>query len=173
MLSNNYLIYIRLIKWASIVTVIVGLLYIGYAMMINQRQSILPNDQDAILEDSAAKPEVFQEAISLESPELLEQRDIFSSKPIVGTSTDQSAEGELPSNLKVVGILVGHPSQIIVENIMLKETYFINEGETQGGVRLERVYPDKIVINYLNQEMSVPINKSAIVNPVVNNVQIP
>jgi type II secretory pathway component PulC len=88
-------------------------------------------------------------------------RDIFS----MGTAVDLSGVentpiGQLPDHFKIVGILIAHPSQIIIEDRLANKTYFINEGSPQAGIKIMRVRKDQMIINYQGQNISVPIDKN-------------
>jgi hypothetical protein len=175
--------WIRLTKWFLILTIILGAGYILNFMLNNQRYSSAPQTQEPLQAGQVPGQETMEESrMSLEQiSSVINQRDIFQAKAETAISSGQAAAaptGELPANLKVVGILVGRPSQIIIEDATIRQTYFINEGETQGGIRLQRVDPDKFVINYLDQDIAININQAvkgepSVVNPIINNVQIP
>ena len=60
----------------------------------------------------------------------------------------------------MVGILIAHPSQIIIEDTLVNKTYFIDEGSAQAGIKIVRVNNDQMVINYQGQDIPVPITKN-------------
>jgi len=95
------------------------------------------------------------------NPSIGQERDVFSlaSEAPSGTIIN-TPKGQLPNNLKVVGILIGHPSQIIIEDSLSNKTYFINEGNVQAGIRIEQVSVDKMIINYQGQDIPIPITKN-------------
>ena len=66
-------------------------------------------------------------------------RDIFSSASPSVPFVPSAGETELPVNLKVVGIVVGKPSEIIIEDSSVHQTYFIPEGQSQGGITLQKI----------------------------------
>ena len=88
-------------------------------------------------------------------------RDIFSLSTDAGLSgaVEITPKGQLPAYLKVVGILIGHPSQIIIEDSNAQRTYFIGEKTPQGGIKIVQAGRDQIIINYQGQDISVPVNK--------------
>ena len=89
-------------------------------------------------------------------------RDIFSMTTVDGSSStaESTPKGQLPDHLKVVGILIAHPSQIIIEDSSVNKTYFIDEANPQGGIKIVKVGPDQMVINYQGQNIPVPITKN-------------
>jgi hypothetical protein len=92
----------------------------------------------------------------------VQARDIFSLTAEVSPSgnVENTPKGQLPAHLKVVGILISHPSQIIIENAFEKKTYFIDEGGSpQDGIKIVRVGKDQMIINYQGEEISVPVSK--------------
>jgi type II secretory pathway component PulC len=91
-----------------------------------------------------------------------QSRDIFSLAADVSPSgaVENTPKGQLPDHLKIVGILIGHPSQVIIEDEFSKKTYFIDEGNPQGGIKIVQVSHDQMVINYQGQNIFIPVNKN-------------
>lgn len=89
-------------------------------------------------------------------------RDIFSMTPTESPSgpVENTPKGQLPDHFKIVGILISHPSQIIIEDTNVKQTYFIDEGKSQAGIKIVRVSGNQMIINYQGQDISVPITKN-------------
>ncbi len=131
---------------------------------------LFKNQDNSMLENSGIVP---AKAIGLVSPSPAfdlkpydasadaQARDIFS-LTAVGPSgaVENTPKGQLPAHLKIVGILIAHPSQIIIEDSFAHKTYFIDEGNPQAGIKIVRVNKDQMVINYQGQDIPVPINKS-------------
>ena len=88
-------------------------------------------------------------------------RDLFSTAPIDNRSGQaaNTPAGQLPGYLKIVGIVVAHPSQIIIEDTSANKTYFVDEGTEQDGVKIVRVSNDRMTISYLGQEIPVGIHR--------------
>jgi len=88
-------------------------------------------------------------------------RDIFTIVTDVQSTgnVDSTPKGQLPDHLKVVGLIIGHPSQIIIEDSMVNQTYFIEEGKPQAGINIVKVDPDKMIINYQGQSIPIPVTK--------------
>ena len=96
-----------------------------------------------------------------ETGDMAPVRDIFSlAAPNPSGVSTSTPKGQLPDHLKVVGILIAHPSQIIVEDTSLNTTFFIDEGQTQDGISLAKVSHDQVTVNYQGQDINVPISKS-------------
>ena len=89
-------------------------------------------------------------------------RDIFSLTPPAASSgsAENTPKGQLPDHLKVVGVLIGHPSQIIIEDSSSNNTYFIDEGQAQDGIKIVKALRNQITINYQGQDISVPVTKN-------------
>jgi len=88
-------------------------------------------------------------------------RDIFSLTTTVSSSSavENTPKGQLPDHLKVVGILIAHPSQIIIEDTSSNTTYFIDDDHPQDGIKMLKAGPDQIIINYQGQDIIVPVTK--------------
>jgi type II secretory pathway component PulC len=101
-------------------------------------------------------------AFDLKSYDASEARDVFSLPTAVNTSgtVEGSPQGQLPEHLKIVGLLIAHPSQIIIEDDLADKTYFIKEGSSEAGIKIVRVSKNQMIINYQGQEISVPISKN-------------
>jgi len=88
-------------------------------------------------------------------------RDIFSLATTTPSGAVESTpKGQLPDHLKVVGILIGHPSQIVIEDTSSNSSYFVDEAHPQGGIKMVKVGHDQMVINYQGQDIIVPITKN-------------
>ena len=121
---------------------------------------------------SEKSSDVPMEAVSLPSPAFdlkasdapadAPVRDIFSlDTAVTSTGTGESApKGQLPEHLKIVGIVIAHPSQIIVEDSLAHKTYFIDEGAPQAGIKIMQVNKNQMTINYQGQDISVAIHKN-------------
>ena len=92
-------------------------------------------------------------------------RDIFSSvSPAVSAFTQPVSESELPANLKVVGVVIGQPSEIIIEDTSARQTYFILEGQSQGGIMLQRISNGQAVLSYQGKNIIVKVKGSRAVS---------
>ena len=87
-------------------------------------------------------------------------RDLFSlSTPAPAGAVENTPKGQLPDHLKITGILIGHPSQIVINDTTTNTTYFIDEGQTQGGIKIVKAGRDQLIINYQGQDIPVPVVK--------------
>lgn len=90
----------------------------------------------------------------------VEIRDIFStSQENASNPVEKTPAGQLPAHLKIVGIVIAQPSQIIIEDSWGNKTYFIDEDKTVAGIKIVKVSGDRMVINYNGQEITIPVQK--------------
>jgi len=130
---------------------------------------LLSKDQDNPISESGSVP---TKEIGLVSPALVldlklhdasivsQARDIFSLSVGPSGAVENTPKGQLPNHLKIVGILIAHPSQIIIENTFAKKTYFIDEANPKAGIKIVRVEKNQMIINYQGQDISLPISKN-------------
>ncbi len=164
---------LRLTKWLFVVLTLGALGYMAQFFM-----KAYPNT--ALVVESAALPR--EEPVEPAAPDLpmvsydqlaqaVASRNIFSSTASAQTAAaEQTPLGQLPSHLKIVGILIANPSQIVIEDAQVKQTYFITQGAPQGGIDIARVNGHQMVLSYQGQEIAVELNKKTMVdaNPDVN-----
>jgi hypothetical protein len=153
--------FLRLIQRLSVVVTIVSVLYVVFFFLFKNKDNGFPIQSSAV----PAK------GIDLVSPSSMfgikpytlsvDARDVFSLNPVnpSGAEATQTPKGQLPDHFKIVGILIAHPSQIIIEDSLVNKTFFINEGTPQDGISIVRVGRDQMVINYQGQNISIPVNK--------------
>ena len=137
--------------------------FVFYLLFKNHQEIIVDNDGVGTTQNIRAI--LSEENFDLNPDTSLadsQSRDIFSLSPDNNASVSAvpAPHGELPSNIKIVGLLVAHPSQIILEDSLTNKTYFINEGDTQDGVRIVKSSHDQMTINYQGQDINVPIHKN-------------
>ncbi|MEI8012845.1 MAG: hypothetical protein WCI27_10285 [Candidatus Omnitrophota bacterium] len=76
-------------------------------------------------------------------------RDFFASvKTASAVSAARDAKTAVKGRHKVVGILIGPPAQVVIEDREKKRTYFIEQGQTQDEISLQSVDKEKFVISY-------------------------
>jgi hypothetical protein len=92
--------------------------------------------------------------------EQLARRSIFEFGPVnagtvpeVGGSTQQ-----LPGNFKIVGILIGRPSEVIIEDTQMQQTYFVKEGDASGPIQVFDVSQNRAVVTYQGQTFEVNLH---------------
>ena len=154
---------IRLVQRVSMILTLCCCVYVFvFLFSKNQDQSVL--ESPSVLTKGAvalAPSETFD--LKLYNPSANTQtRDIFSLTPDTAApgAVANTPKGQLPANLKVVGIVVSKPSQIIIEDSSANTTYFVTEGNPQGSIKIVKVSPDQMVINYQGQDIDVPIAKN-------------
>ena len=95
----------------------------------------------------------------------INQRDVFSTAalnapPPASTQTAAAASGPaLPLNYKIVGIVLGDPSEVVIEDTNLKQTLFFVEGETRGDIKIEHISQGGVAINYQGQTQQLKIKE--------------
>ena len=90
----------------------------------------------------------------------VQARDIFSLASVNPSGVvENTPKGQLPNHLKVVGILIAHPSQIVIEDTFSNTTYFIDQENPQDGIKIVKVGRDQMTINYQGQDIILPVNK--------------
>lgn len=68
----------------------------------------------------------------------------------------QVLNGQLPANLKVVGIMIGQESQVVLEDINNHQIYFIDE-HSSGENKLLSVLDNQVLIRYQGQQIKIPL----------------
>jgi len=156
---------ISIIRWVQLLSMILTICCCAYVVLF----LMLKNQENFIGGNAAVSP---KDAELIESPMTFDlkpfdasnnaqARDIFSlTVPSPTAVMPSTPKGQLPDHLKVVGILVGKPSQIVIEDTSVSSTYFINEGHPQNGIRIVRVEPNQMVINYQGQDIDISISKN-------------
>jgi hypothetical protein len=102
--------------------------------------------------------------------ELLASRDIFN--PIKRVLLEQttapvSLKPEapprdpevLPVHLKVVAVVADKKFQVVIEDLNLKQTFFIDRGVERDGFRIDRVEGKKVFLIYQGAEYVIPFGR--------------
>ena len=157
--------FIRFIQRLSIVLTLSCCAYIIFFFFTKNQDILIPeNDAVASTQGVALMTPSPSTAFDLKPFDALadsQGRDIFSLTPSVPSGAAKSTpKGQLPDNLKIVGILIAHPSQIVIEDTSTNSTYFIDEGESKDGVKIVKVDQDRMTINYQGQDIVVPVSKN-------------
>jgi len=130
--------------------------YIVYFMVTHNNLSFSPE-----LSGSAVKP---AEVTVFEIPPYeiyavkIKKRDLFSSSINSSDFAQLSgtfSEGALPSNLKVVGIILGKPVEVVLEDTALHQTIFIKQGQINNNISIEKVDGQQLILNYQGQQVSI------------------
>ncbi len=113
----------------------------------------LPEAPEEAPEIVPQEPAPAQELVSDTYPEGMEARDMFQApweKPAAVTPAGNAAV-ELAKTLKVVGILLDAEPKAIIEDMAMKQTFFVSPGEHVGGALLEEVKEDRVILIF-NEE---------------------
>ena len=153
---------IRLVQRLSMLLTLGCFLYIAFFLISKAKEDVLPDNSSAVASSSMGSVSVSPLlAIQTDSSVNTQARDIFSlSTDSAGAVLEATPKGQLPNHLKVVGIVVAHPSQIIIEDSLVNKTYFIDETHPDGGVKIVKTGRDQMIINYQGQDIPVAITKN-------------
>ena len=156
--SDNVL---KIVEQILVVIVAACLCYVVFFIMTRQQNVSM----QAVTASVAVQEPNFEEALAHVFPGLSnndamgveEGRDIFSSASRLPAAAVALSGNGLPDNYKVVGIIVGNPSEVVIEDNQTKQTYFIQQGQTQGGISLERVENGQAFLNYQGKEIAIKV----------------
>jgi len=155
---------IRLVQRLSIFVTVVCCAYVIFFLFFKNHDTFIPENTSDVPANGVVLPSptpVF-DLKHFDASVGAQARDIFS-MTTMGNPTgvvERPAKGQLPEHLKIVGILIGHPSQIIIEDTLAGKTYFIDETSPQAGIKIVRVLQDQMIINYQGQDIPVPVKKN-------------
>jgi len=150
---------------------LVGVLFFTVYKNYQETQQLKIQAEDLLPVKSAAdQPVVFQDPQPFSTYESqLSKRDLFQApqpKVVVPEQPVQPVEEQavqtmeaLPEHLKIVGIVVGEPTEVIIEDTKAQQTFFVREGENMGDFAMQRSGEDKIIIKYQGQNFQVPIRQ--------------
>lgn len=163
---ENYLVWpiVRLVQRLSMVLTFGCAIYVVYFLLMGNRGDPVSIERSDILIKDAAliSPAPALDVKPYEAAVPAKDRDIFSSYSAVETSGsgENTPKGQLPAHLKIVGVLIADISQVIIEDASAKQTYFIDEGSSQAGIKVVQAHKDRVVINYQGQDIAVPVTKN-------------
>lgn len=150
---------VYIIQKLLLVTTAGLLIYAGMTLM-----KPLPAPDVSISTDAIQKapqpPVADMTAYMAQNPQdVITTRDVFSSveMPTDLLQTSTSIAGTLPGNFKIVGIVIGKPSEIIIEDSATRQTYFLKESERAAGIEVERFKGQEVLLKYQGQGVSVPL----------------
>ena len=133
--------------------------YQGGADLVDYKMSDKPANA-ALVQDSLRVPK----SLDLYTFQI-NQRDIFSattgnaqSQPALQTAAGSSV-AQLPASYKIVGIVLGKPSEVVIEDTSLKQTLFMLEGETQGDIKVEHIDKDGVTLIFQGQTQQLKIKE--------------
>jgi type II secretory pathway component PulC len=93
----------------------------------------------------------------------INERDVFvKSEELKVVQQAGAADVQLPPNFKVVGIVFSNPAQVIIEDQVAHQTYFIAENAPSNGISIKRVLSNKIILSYQNQDIEINVKGNQI-----------
>jgi len=154
---------IRLVQRLSIFVTIACCAYVILFLLFKNRDTFIPENNSIVPSkgiELVSSSSVF-DLKPFDATAGAQARDIFSMTTQAPSGpVENTPKGQLPNHLKIVGVLIAHPSQIIIEDTLANKTYFIDEGAPQAGIKIVQVGRDQMVINYQGQDIPVPVNKN-------------
>jgi hypothetical protein len=154
---------IRLVQRLSMILTLSSCVYLIFFLLFRNHDNSMPVGSNAAALKGAvlASPIPVLDLNPNAGPASAQARDIFSLSDVGPSGAiENTPKGQLPAHLKIVGILVADPSQIIIEDTFAKKTYFIDEYHPQDGIKIVQVKANQMLINYQGQDIHVPINKN-------------
>jgi type II secretory pathway component PulC len=156
---------IRLVQRLSMILTLGCSAYVIFFLLFKNQENSIPENNSNVSTKGIGlvlPSPVFDLTPYQETGQIDQARDIFSLPTNIAPSgtVENTPKGQLPGHLKVVGIAVGHPSQIVIEDSFANKTYFVDEGNPQAGIKIVKVSKDQMIINYQGQDIAVPINKN-------------
>ncbi|MBF0490276.1 MAG: hypothetical protein HQL15_06600 [Candidatus Omnitrophica bacterium] len=147
--------------------IILSIGYMGY-FFFNQNKmmnslAVLPpeasidlNNRDTMVSMTEARSyDVFTNQI--------DARDIFSSPKQENLAKQSNPAGQLPDNLKVVGIVFANPVQVVIEDTTNHQTFFIEQGAApENGISIKSALKDKVILMYQGQDIEVQVKGNQI-----------
>lgn len=90
--------------------------------------------------------------------ESLQARNLFAAQDVQDTQAKATASFlEMVSKLKLQGIISGPNPQAIIEDTKTRQVYFVAPGENIGEIKLKRILPGKVKLNYYGQETELAL----------------
>jgi hypothetical protein len=148
------------LEYCFLIVTFMTIAYIGHFFFSNKKPDYTP-----VSVPPKVSTNVPEQAVNLDLKpyefyvHTIESRDIFSTSAAVnaGDAAQKSIipAGQLPPNLKVVGLDLGPKTQVIIEDVTANQTYFITQGQSEIGISILSVEKDKIFLNYQGQRIEI------------------
>jgi type II secretory pathway component PulC len=91
----------------------------------------------------------------------IENRDLFTISTVPTSVSEANKplipEGQLPPNLKVVGIDLGARPLVVIEDTSANKTFFITQESAQEGISIQSVEKKKIFLSYQGQLIEIAL----------------
>jgi len=62
---------------------------------------------------------------------------------------------EMIKDIHLIGIVQGQKPQVIIEDVRLGKTYFLNKGDLLGEIKIEEIYSDRAILGYKGEKISI------------------
>jgi len=152
---------IRLVQRLSMILTLACCIYLIIFILSKSHDNLMPAENSKV---------ALKDAVLISPTPLLEKkaadetaptRDIFTLSDVGPSGAlENTPKGQLPAHLKIVGIVVADPSQIVIEDTFTRKTYFIDENHPQGGIKIVQIKAGEMTINFQGQDIHVPISKN-------------
>ena len=140
---------------STIVLVVLTVIYFSKPVEVplQEQEDILPTQTPVVMDrDESQEKALIQQ--------LQTQRDLFNTAAMplnLNGMNAQPVSTTLPPFLKVVGVVIGNPSQIAIEDMNTRETYIIAKGSQDHGIELIKLERDKALVKYNGQEIMLTL----------------
>ena len=167
-LNQDFTSKMKIVEALLIISLVGLAVYIGYSMKSKDRgEFLIPSDAGVSPAVNLAGPA--QPFPALQPYEYykndFEQRDLFSSvqnnavaSPHTSTGPPETTEG-FPSHLRVTAIVLGNPSDVVIEDKNTKSSLFLKEGESAGDLKVLQVSKDAVSINYFGKKYQLTVER--------------
>jgi len=154
---------IRIAQQFFILIAVAAIGYIGFFLWASQKENTTPLPLETMT-SSVANALPAEELIPVKPFSLyaaqIKERDLFNVtvKP-VEEPKEKIVDGQLPSHLKVVGIALGNPTQVVIENTMEQQTFFIAQGQEKDGIMIDHIDRHAVFLNYQGHLVEVNLRQ--------------
>jgi hypothetical protein len=147
----------------SVLAMAVGAYFIADTVLISLRLSTVPSFS---FKTDAANKGGLKNASSLKSVDFYTQkaqaRDLFKiglrapEPEAANQGPDLNAQAqEFLKKYKLVGISWSDNPDAMIEDTTAQKTYFMKRGQELDGVKIQAIFKDKVVLNYMNREIEL------------------
>ena len=154
---NKFIRFLKLFERFLILLIFLSFFYILFCLFVQKEKSVVfenpqtdPGSNDGDVSD-------VKFSFSERSVSSVESRDFFTS---VKSTESQVQDAGLSTRKdhKIVGILIGPPAQIVIENKVNHKTLFLLEGQTQDDISLQSVDKSQIRLKYKGVLLTIKLN---------------
>jgi len=144
---------------ATVIMVVYAGIYFNKSNQGAAPRATKQKSSQSILENNVHAQPIIEDNFS----DLVFHRDLFDSAAVPSNLSMVNAAlpaNALPVNLKVVGIIIGQPSELVIEDVTTHQTYFIAQGTTVGGIEVTDIQNKKATIKYQGQDIILPLGQT-------------